>query len=574
MSPFALFVQGLRDLFRERWEIEATTSQTTDVLDVLCNQLEEPWKRDSGATARLDLPTGHTLLLGVLDPTGDRPAAVRAWLDDDASGLCMRRLDNAGRPWPQGAALDGFELSGDPFVLCSLLDERAREDLPTLLREHDLELVDSAVQAPFDLAAPRWDLLLVRARVALEVARQLAEAIARAPERLRRRARADSSRRVRLEAARALVTHIGRRGVPREVNDELLRCGDHAIVHLAASRLLGGGRMELTAIASSRTEYASSRAAAAVCLCDSVPPPTGVLVRCLDGVRPREGALLAIRMLELQGEEEQAVARDWLERVSRRRSQAGMLLQHHARLMTALRAIREPWVEEVIDRLLDAVHNDGRLLDLAEDLVRRGRTDAVGSATPRLLKLVGRDTGSAGERALALLRRLDRDRLPTEALAGLLEASSVGPWLAALELARLHDRADICWHLEGLDARFEGEDLEALVAATGQLGASAQPVLLGLLQRCGDRQAITSVAIALGQCGDVTAVEPLLELERRGRSLGRQARLSIEQIQSRLGAVERGGLSLATGPGHRGGLSVAADGAGDLALAKNSDGES
>lgn len=565
MSAFARLIEGLAGLFRDRWEVEAATTLTTDVLDVLCTNLPDPWVRDGGATARLELESGVTLLLGVREPEGDQPAKVRAWLDDDASGLCMREVDDPGKPWPRGTDLAGFELSGDPFVLCSLLDVSARENLPALLREYALELDESAVVARFDITAPSWDLLLARTRAALEVARTLEEAVRLAPERLRRRARTDPSRRVRWAAAQTLVAHIGRRGVPREVSDQLLRSGDHAIVRLAASRLLGGGRMELTTIAGSRSESAGTRAAAAVCLCDSVPPPTGVLVRCLDGLPQREGALLAIRLLTLSGDEEQRVAREWLERTSRHRRFAGFLLQHHARLMTALQPIREPWVDAVLDRLLDAVHDDGRLLDLAEDLVGRGRAGAVGSAAERLLKIVRLD-GPSRERALAVLRRLDRERLPTEALAQLLEVKEPGPWLAALELARIHDRPDVCWHLEGLETRFDGETLEALVAEVGQLGRPAQPVLLGLLGRSGDRRILTSVAIALGLCGDIDAVEPLLALENRRGALGLQARLSIEQIQSRLGDVERGGLSLAARAEAGGELSVAGEAEGDLAL--------
>jgi len=566
VSAFRALIEGFRDLFRDRWRREAAAFAAVDTLDVICNQLDEPWIRDSGATARLDLPAGEALLLGIRERSADTLAAVRVWLDDDNSGIDMRPADEPGQPWPAGTTLDGFEVGGDPFVLCSLLDAATRRQLPETLREHDLELADSATEATFDLASPRWERLVTRARAALAVTRLLEEAIRDAPDRLRERARSDPARRVRREAAAALASHAGRRGVPRQVIGELLRSGDHATVRLAASRLLGGGRMELTSIAGDRAAPAASRAAAAICLCDVVPPPAGVLVRCLDGLPYREAAPLALRMMELDGSEEGRVARGWIERVSCRRSLAGFLLQHHARLLTVLQPLREPWVEQVIDRLLEAARDDGRLLDLAEELTRRGRPDLAGSAAKRLLEIVCRDYGGEPARALDVLRQLDADRISSRGLEVLLETGRFRPWLAALELARIHDLPLVSWQLDGLDTRFEGEELEALIAELGRLGRSAQPVLLGLLRRRGDRELLTTVVIALGQCGDVEAVEPLLELEERRGALGRQARLSIEQIQARLGEVERGGLSLAQGKEAGGELSMAGV-EGELALA-------
>ena len=281
-TPLLRLIEGLRGLFRSRWQLDADANRAGDVLDVLCNQLEGPWIRDSGATARRVLDSRSTLLLGVLEPEGPAPGRVRVWLDDDVSGLGLRVAEGPGEDWPRGTRLDGLELSGDPFVLCSLLDAEARERLPELLDSAQLEVVESAVQLAFDIREPDWDWLLPRARTALEVVRLLVQAGRDAPARLRLRATSDPARSVRIEAARVLVANRGRRGVPRDVTDELLRCGDPAIVGLAAGRLLGGGRMELTAIAEDRSAPPVTRAAAAICLCDSVPPPSDLLVSCLD----------------------------------------------------------------------------------------------------------------------------------------------------------------------------------------------------------------------------------------------------------------------------------------------------
>ena len=132
----------------------------------------------------------------------------------------------------------------------------------------------------------------------------------------------------------------------------------------------------------------------------------------------------------------------------------------------------------------------------------------------------------------------------------------------------LHRHPAFATDVLSFDSWMEQDEAEAAVALLGQLGGGpAESILLRLVGQSRDEELLASVVIALGQCGGLSAVEPLLRLEERGGSLGREARFSIEQIQQRRGAHARGGLALAGEESEVGGLSVAG-GEGELALAE------
>jgi hypothetical protein len=107
----------------------------------------------------------------------------------------------------------------------------------------------------------------------------------------------------------------------------------------------------------------------------------------------------------------------------------------------------------------------------------------------------------------------------------------------------------------------ESDEAEVILGLLGQLGGpGAEEQLRSLLCNTRDRGLLMSAAIALGQAGSLASVEALVELEERGGDLGREARFSIEQIQQRVGANGRGGLSLSEEDGGR--LAIARDDGG------------
>jgi hypothetical protein len=124
--------------------------------------------------------------------------------------------------------------------------------------------------------------------------------------------------------------------------------------------------------------------------------------------------------------------------------------------------------------------------------------------------------------------------------------------------------------LEKLCRLVESADMEtaiALAIALGKVGDSAaEPTLLDLLDREHDELKIAA-AEALGHAGTTAAVEPLLELTRGflNSELKKAAREAIARIQSRLGDVEAGRLTLSELPGKAGALSFPAEG-GELSL--------
>lgn len=111
-----------------------------------------------------------------------------------------------------------------------------------------------------------------------------------------------------------------------------------------------------------------------------------------------------------------------------------------------------------------------------------------------------------------------------------------------------------------------------IIKAIENIGdSSAEAALIGLLDHPNNRVKIAAIE-ALAKVGTITAVEPLHGLTRR-LGLKRSARVAIDSIQSRLGDVESGRLSLAPAIDSDGGLSLAGDPekAGGLSLDEQDD---
>jgi hypothetical protein len=111
------------------------------------------------------------------------------------------------------------------------------------------------------------------------------------------------------------------------------------------------------------------------------------------------------------------------------------------------------------------------------------------------------------------------------------------------------------------------ETATALAIALGKIGDStAEPTLLDLLDQ-EDDELQTAAVEALGHAGTTAAVEPLLELTGSflNSDLKRAAREAIARIQSRLGDVEAGRLTLAELTEQAGALSFPGEG-GELSL--------
>jgi HEAT repeat protein len=112
------------------------------------------------------------------------------------------------------------------------------------------------------------------------------------------------------------------------------------------------------------------------------------------------------------------------------------------------------------------------------------------------------------------------------------------------------------------------ETAAVLASALAKIGdPAAEPTVLTLLERREEGLKIAA-ANALGHVGTATAVEPLMALVGSGLSdLGRAAEEAIARIQSRLGDVEAGRLTLAKLAEREGALSLSREG-GELSLPK------
>ncbi len=153
-------------------------------------------------------------------------------------------------------------------------------------------------------------------------------------------------------------------------------------------------------------------------------------------------------------------------------------------------------------------------------------------------------------RAVKVLEQLAAAASPAELLPALVEAAGRLRHVPTLE--RLLAQAD------GLGDE-AAASLAGAVAGAGD--AAAEEGLLRLLAREA-AEVRAAAARALGQVGSVRAVEPLLALTTgllASPSVKQAAREAVARIQSRLGDVEAGRLSLAVPSGDAGALSLAGD---------------
>jgi hypothetical protein len=213
----------------------------------------------------------------------------------------------------------------------------------------------------------------------------------------------------------------------------------------------------------------------------------------------------------------------------------------------------------------------------------------LGDVHPRVRLLAAQGVGAEGHVVLAALAADPRLATPLRVRA--LDALGTGPAPRLDALSALftgqHPPELVCAALAvvarqrlsalaGASAACTRSEHEAVrVAAASALGALAapqsEPLLIGLLSD-ESAQVQQASAEALGLFGSVSAVEPLLPLaEGFGRSQLRQAaRGAIGRIQSRLGNVEAGRLSLAEDQELAGAVDLAdaAARAGELSLAE------
>jgi hypothetical protein len=224
-------------------------------------------------------------------------------------------------------------------------------------------------------------------------------------------------------------------------------------------------------------------------------------------------------------------------------------------------------------------------------LVPLGRR-LLGDVNPRVRLLAAQFVGAEGHRVLGAL--VADATLETPLRVAAVTGLGRGPTPALAELQALfttaHPPEVVCAALaviaqQGLSAladaalgctRSAQESVRAAAAsALGGLGLpAAEPLLISLLSDS-SAEVQRASADALGVLGSVAAVEPLLPLaEGFGRSALRQAaRGAIGRIQSRLGNVEAGRVSLAEDQGLAGAVDLAEPDAvriGELSLAEES----
>jgi len=199
---------------------------------------------------------------------------------------------------------------------------------------------------------------------------------------------------------------------------------------------------------------------------------------------------------------------------------------------------------------------------------------------PALRELLLDETGDTDVRQRALRHFLDHapagEAVPV--LQQLLDAPPAGMLPAIVRgLGRQAVPELLARTVDTIDRLDDETALDLAVMLETAAEDGAEPVLLRLLEREADTVR-AAAAQALARHGTIRAVEPLLALTRGLRSSGRLkvvAQEAIRQIQSRLGDVEAGRLSLVTPAGEEGALSLAGgeDPAGALSLSGDAEGE-
>lgn len=571
MSAFSDLIEGLRGLFRARWR-PATGGDWADVscgdvLVVLCAQLGSRWLRAAPDLARVTLPCGAAALARVEPGDAGERFVVRLGLD----GACPRAITTSRATprawsWPRGRRLGPVSFEGDAVALAVLLDPDARRLLPGVLDGSRLRLRDSVVEIPVE-DCDDWPGLVVRARDAVVVLGAIAAIRGDPATRLLERAVSDVEVEVRAHAARLLAASAEVAVYPRFLLLSLLRGRNVDVVEAAARALPAGAQGHLPAIASDTCLEDEIRLRAALCLCRLDDPPTGPLVACL-GLPGPLVAELAPALLDLPDPSLRDRTLEALRRALRSRLGANVWGATRAALLTALRRQGEGLADEVIATWRDSTMDDLFAVELGEVLVERGRADLAGGAASHLLTLLRQPAIAGRARITGLLGRVDPSAVDDRQLASLLGTRSARVWTSALELAVALDRPRILGDVASFPEWMSTTAAEHAIALLGQVGGTgAERLLVGILLRQDSQEVVRAAVVALGRAGTLGAVEPLLELERLGGGMASEARLSIEQIQQRLGKAGRGGLSLADDGGEAGRLSVAAPLEGGLALA-------
>jgi hypothetical protein len=565
MSAFSDLASGLRGLFRSRWEtaiVDETISDGGEFLDVLTAQLEGDWSRPGHTRAVRTLRSGEVLLVqvGRSDELDGHTVVMRLvrwrWGHISSSTAPL----HLGTPWPEGDLVGVVSLEGDEEALASLLDPDARQVLPQLLMGQNLRLVESTVE--IDVASGDHDILglLHQARMGLQIIELLAEARRDARQRLVERTTTDPERAVRLHAARVLGESLDIFSDPEEILLAVVGAGEletAAIVTRALPHVDPGG---LAALVMDPFNRNAVRACAAACLCELPSPPQEALLASLD-LRPGRVVQLAPSLL---GRDDLIVRSATLARLApilRRKGGSEMSGKERTRLLEALRLLEHDLVDRILVEWQDGEDDDLLTLQTGEILVERGRPDLAGAAARRLALLARTPGSTLRPRAVALLHRVDREAVDDDLLTSLLDEKNARVWRSALELAVTHQRRSLASALPPFVDWMESDEAEVILGLLGQLGGpGAEEQLRSLLCNTRDRGLLMSAAIALGQAGSLASVEALVELEERGGDLGREARFSIEQIQQRVGANGRGGLSLSEEDGGR--LAIARDDGG------------
>lgn len=209
----------------------------------------------------------------------------------------------------------------------------------------------------------------------------------------------------------------------------------------------------------------------------------------------------------------------------------------------------------------EALETSVALLHDANDSIRLAAAMFVGEEGIRVVLDIAQSRDVLIDLRIKALQHLASETR-SEELIGISEAllTEKDPRLQRMgihALGRMQHRPALDSLIALLDSREVPTILEVVKAIESIGDSSAEPALVGLLDRENDRA--TAAAIdALARIGTITAVEPLHGLTKR-LGFKRSARLAIDSIQSRLGDVEAGRLSLAPTIDPEGALSLTGD---------------
>ncbi len=223
----------------------------------------------------------------------------------------------------------------------------------------------------------------------------------------------------------------------------------------------------------------------------------------------------------------------------------------------------------------EATRTSNALLESPKQAIRLAAAMFLGREGHTVVRSISLSENAETDLRVKAIRHLsneaDREDIIEIATALLEDKSDMIQRMAVQSLGRVRHRPA----LDSLVALLRTEDVATsleIVKAIERIGdPSAETALIELLGRDSNRVK-TAVIEALGRLGTVRAVEPLYEFTKRMR-FKRSARVAIDSIQSRLGDVESGRLSLAPTIDPDGALSLAGDPekAGGLSLDEEGD---